>query len=118
MHYLECETLKDSPAKITLHSVRILAAVILFADRATDSIIMRRLQYKSNKLRIYYRNVPALSAAHSRAVTAAETYKYIDCAMILDDKDDQITTKTIDNILIVKDYTPNAEQVQGVQTTT
>ena len=88
MHYTECETLKDSPAKIILQSVRILAAVILFTDGATDSIIMGRLRYKSDKFRIYYRNVPALSAAHSRAVTTAKTHNYKDCALILDDKDD------------------------------
>ena len=88
MHCPECETLKESPAKITLHSVRILAAVILFADGATDSIIMESLHYKSDKFRIYYRNVPALSAAHSRVVTTAKTHDYEDCAMILDDKDD------------------------------
>ena len=88
MHYPECETLKDSPAKITLHSVRILAAVILFADGATDSIIMGRQRYKSDKFRIYYRNVLALSATHSRAVTSAETHKCEDCAMVLDDEDD------------------------------
>ena len=87
-HYTECETLKESPAKITLHSVRILAAVILFADGATDSILMGRLRYKSDKFRIYYRNVPALSAVHSRAVTTAETHDYDDCALISDDEDD------------------------------
>ena len=87
-HYTECKTLKESPAKITLHSVRILAAVILFADGATDSILMGRLRYKSDKFRIYYRNVPALSAMHSRAVTTAETHGYKDCDLILDNEDD------------------------------
>ena len=87
-HYTECKTLKESPAKITLHSVRILAAVILFADGVTDSILMGRLRYKSDKFRIYYRNVPALSAMHSRAVTTAETHNYKDSALISDDEDD------------------------------
>ena len=87
IYYPECETLSESPAKVTLHSIRIGAAMILFAKRWDDTNIMGRLRYKSTRFRMYHRNVPALAALHAKAVTEAAINQY-DFNYISDDEDE------------------------------
>ena len=87
IYYPECESLSESPAKVTLHSIRIGAAMILFAKRWDDTNIMGRLRYKSTRFRMYHRNVPALAALHAKAVTEAAINQY-DFNYISDDEDE------------------------------
>ena len=87
IYYPECETLSESPAKVTLHSIRIGAAMILFAKRWDDTNIMGRLRYKLTRFRMYHRNVPALAALHAKAVTEAAINQY-DFNYISDDEDE------------------------------
>jgi len=88
IYYPECETLSESPAKITLHSIRIGAAMILFAKQWDDTNIMGRLRYKSTRFRMYHRNVPALAALHAKAVTDAAINQYENLQYVSDDEDE------------------------------
>ncbi len=87
IYYPECETLSKSPAKVTLRSIRIGAAMILFAKRWDDTNIMGRLRYKSTRFRMYHRNVPALAAPHAKAVIESAINQYKNFNYISDDKD-------------------------------
>ena len=95
IYYPECETLSESPAKVTLHSICIGAAMILFAKRWDDTNIMGRLRYKSTRFRMYHRNVPALAALHAKAVTEAAINQY-DFNYISDDEDEDDNDVVID----------------------
>merc|ERR1712115_303424 len=91
IYYPECDTLSESPAKITLHSIRIGAAMILFSKQWDDTNIMGRLRYKSTRFRMYHRNVPALAALHAKAVTDAAINQYTGTNSnnyVSDDKDE------------------------------
>ena len=48
---------------------------------------MGRLRYKSTRIRMYHRNVPALAALHAKAVTEAAINQY-DFNYISDDEDE------------------------------
>ena len=66
--YPKEETIKGSLAKITLHSICIEAAILLFKANATDIQVMGRLWYKSIAFQMYYHNTPALAKIHARAM--------------------------------------------------
>ena len=89
IYYPKSESLSESPAKVTLHSICIGAAMILFAKKWDDTNIMGRHKYKSTRFRMYHRNVPALAALHAKAVTEAaiNQYKYKNSNYISDDED-------------------------------
>ena len=92
IYYPECNTLADSPAKITLHSIRINAFMILFAENMNNANIIGRLRYKSTKFCIYHQNAPALAAIHTRAVTITDLNSYnldFDPRYVTDKKDEE-----------------------------
>ena len=63
-----------SLAKITLHSIRIEAAMLLFKANATNLVVMGRLQYLLTVFRMYYRNTPTLARIHARAMESSNNY--------------------------------------------
>ena len=65
---------KGSLANITLHSIRIEAAMLLFEANATDIQVMGRLRYKSIAFQMYYRNTPALARIHAKAMESSDNY--------------------------------------------
>ena len=66
--------ISGSLAKITLHSIRIMVAMLLFEAKATDLMVMGRLRYLSTALQMYYRNTPALTKIHARAMESSGNY--------------------------------------------
>ena len=75
-----------SLAKITLHSIRIKAAMLLFEADATDIQVMGRLRYKSIAFQMYYRNTPVLARLHARATESSDNYQSAP-AIVTDDED-------------------------------
>ena len=65
----------DSLAKITLHSIRIEAVMLLFEADASDIQVIGRLQYKSIAFQMYYPNTPALARLHARAMESSDNYQ-------------------------------------------
>ena len=59
---------ENSLAKITVHSFQIQAAVMLFAAKVSESLIMDRLRYLSNCYIMYYCNTPVLAKLPTVAV--------------------------------------------------
>ena len=57
-----------------MHSIRIMAAMLLFEAKATDLVVMGRLQYLSTAFQMYYRNTPALAQIHARAMESSGNY--------------------------------------------
>ena len=84
--YPEEEFIKGSLAKITLHSIRIEAAILLFRANATDIQVMGRLRYKSIAFQMYYRNTPALAKIHARAMESSDNYRSTP-AVVTDNED-------------------------------
>ena len=75
-----------SLAKITLHSSRIEAAMLLFEANATDVQVMGRLRYKSIAFQMYYHNIPTLAKIHWRAMKYSDNYRSTP-AVVTDDED-------------------------------
>ena len=75
-----------SLAKITLHSIRIMAAMLLFEAKASDIIVMGQLRYKSIAFQMYYCNTPTLARLHARAMESSNNYQSAP-AIVTDDKD-------------------------------
>ena len=73
-------------AKIILHSICIVTAMLLFEADATDIQVMGRLQYKSIPFQMYYRNTPALAKVHARAMESLKNYRSAP-TVVTDDKD-------------------------------
>ena len=65
MFYLEGKS-TECLAKITLHNILILVAILLFESKATDIQVMGRLQYLLNAFQIYYYNTPTLAKIHAK----------------------------------------------------
>ena len=84
--YLKGKLIKGSLAKITLHSIRIKAAMLLFEADAIDIQVMCRLRYKSIAFQMYYRNTPALARIHARAMESLDNYRSVP-AVVTDDED-------------------------------
>ena len=84
--YPEEESIKGSLAKITLHSIHIEAAMLLFEANTTDIQVMGRLQYKSIAFQMYYRNTPALAKIHAKAMESSDNYSSKP-AVVTDDED-------------------------------
>ena len=72
--YPEEKLISGSLAKITLHSIRIMAAILLFEAKATDLVVMGRLRYLSQGFQMYYRNIPVLAKIHARAIESSSNY--------------------------------------------
>ena len=72
--YPDEKYISGSLAKITLHSIRIMAAMLLFEAKATDLMVMGRLRYLSTAFQMYYRNTPALAKIHARAMESSGNY--------------------------------------------
>ena len=72
--YPEQQHISGSLAKITLHSICIIAAMLLFEAKATDLVVMGRLRYLSTAFQMYYRNTPALAQIHARAMESSGNY--------------------------------------------
>ena len=70
--YPDEKFMSGSLAKITLHSIRIMAAMLLFEAKASDIIVMGRLPYKSIAFQMYYRNTPALARLHAKAMESSD----------------------------------------------
>lgn len=75
VYYPELE-LKHSPAKITLHSIRIGACVLLHSVNPNALFIKSRLRWRSDKFENCIRHVPALAAQHGRAMQRANVSSY------------------------------------------
>ena len=84
--YPEEKLMSGSLAKITLHSIRIEAAMLLFEANASDIQVMGRLRYKSIEFQMYYRNTPALARLHAKAMESSDNYQSTP-AIVTDDKD-------------------------------
>ena len=84
--YPKEKLMSGSLAKITLHSIRIMAAMLLFEAKASDIIVMGRLRYKSIAFQMYYRNTPALARLHARAMESLDNYQSAP-AIVTDDED-------------------------------
>ena len=72
--YPEEKKIKGSLANITLHSIRIEAAMLLFEANATYIQVMGQLRYKSIAFQMYYRNTPALARIHAKAMESSDNY--------------------------------------------
>ena len=72
--YPEEKKIKGSLANITLHSIHIEAAMLLFKANATDIQAIGRLRYKSIAFKMYYRNTPALARIHAKAMELSNSY--------------------------------------------
>ena len=72
--YPKEKLIKGSLAKITLHSICIEAAMLLFEADATNIQVMGRLRYKSIAFQMYYRNTPALAKIHAKAMESLDNY--------------------------------------------
>ena len=84
--YPEERLMMGSLAKITLHSIRIEAAMLLFEADATNIQVMGRLRYKSIAFQMYYRNTPALARIHARAMESLDNYQSAP-AVVTDNED-------------------------------
>ena len=73
--YPKEKLMTGSLAKMTLHSICIEAAMLLFEADATDIQVMGRLRYKSIAFQMYYRNTPALARIHARAMESLDNYQ-------------------------------------------
>lgn len=76
VYYPELAKQSDSPAKITLHSVRIGACVLLHSVKPDPLFIKNRLRWKSNKFERYLRHVPVLAAQHGHIWHTADISSY------------------------------------------
>ena len=56
--YPKQQHISGSLAKITLHSIRIMAAMLLFEAKATDLVVMGRLRYLSTAFQMYSATPP------------------------------------------------------------
>ena len=74
--YPKKETIKGSLANITLHSIRIEAAMLLFEANVTDIQVIGQLRYKSIEFQMYYRNTPVLAKIHTKAMESLDNYMY------------------------------------------
>ena len=72
--------------KITLNSIRIQAAMLLFEANASDIQVMGRLQYKLIAFQMYYRNTPVLARLHAKAMESLDNYHSAP-AIVTDDED-------------------------------
>ena len=84
--YPDEKFISGSLAKITLHSIRIMAAMLLFEAKASDIMVMGRLRYKSIAFQMYYRNTPALARLHAQAMESSDNYQSAP-AIVTDDED-------------------------------
>ena len=84
--YPEEKLMSGCLAKITLHSIRIMAVMLLFEAKASDIIVMSRLRYKSIAFQMYYCNTPALARFHARAMESLDNYQ--SAPAIVTDKED------------------------------
>ena len=84
--YPDEKLMSGSLAKITLHSIRIMAAMLLFEAKASDIMVMGRLRYKSIAFQMYYRNTPALARLHAKAMESSDNYQSA-LAIVTDDED-------------------------------
>ena len=84
--YPEKENIKGSLANLTLHSIRIEAAMLLFKANATNIQVMGRSQYKSIAFQMYYRNTPALARIHAKAMESLDNYRFAP-AVLTDNED-------------------------------
>ena len=84
--YPKEKLIKGSLAKITLHSIRIEAAMLLFEANATDVQVMGWLRFKSIAFQMYYRNIPALARLQARAMESSDNYQSAP-AIVTDDED-------------------------------
>ena len=75
-----------SLAKITLHSIRIQAVMLLFEANMSDIQVMGQLQYKSVAFQMYYRNTLALARLHAKAMKSSDNY-HSTPALVTDDED-------------------------------
>lgn len=57
-----------SLAKITVHSFRIWAVILLFKAKASEAVPKGQLRYLSNCYSVYYRNTPVLAKIHAEVV--------------------------------------------------
>ena len=72
--YPEEETSKGSLANITLHSIHIEVAMLLFEANAINIQVMGWLQYKSIAFQMYYHNTPTLAKIHAKAIESSDNY--------------------------------------------
>ena len=72
--YPEEKHISGSLAKITLHSIRIMTAMLLFEANATDLVVMDRLRYLLQAFQMCYHNTPALAKIHARAMESSGNY--------------------------------------------
>ena len=72
--YPEQQHINGSLAKITLHSIRIMAAMLLLEAKATDLVVLGQLRYLSTAFQMYYHNTPALAQIHARAMESSGNY--------------------------------------------
>ena len=72
--------------KVTLHSIRIEAAMLLFEADTTDIQVMGRLRYKSIAFQMYYCNTPAVSKIHAKAIESLDNYRSA-IAVVTDNED-------------------------------
>ena len=86
VYYPECPTLKECPAKITLQSSQIEAAMILFMQETSNTNLMGRFRYKSTLFRMYHQNVPVLAVLHSRAIKKSTITSFKNTNIITDNK--------------------------------
>ena len=84
--YPEEAEIKGSLANITLHSICIEAAMLLFKAISTNIQVMGWLRYKSTVFQMYYRNTPALVKIHAKAMGSSDNYMYSP-AVVTDVKD-------------------------------
>ena len=84
--YPKEKLMTGSLAKITLRSIRIEAAILLFKADATDIQVMGWLRYESIVFQMYYRNTLALAWLHARAMESFDNYQSAP-AIVTDDED-------------------------------
>ena len=61
---------------MTLHSICIEAALLLFEANATNIQVMRQLRYKLIAFQMYYCNTPALARIHAKAMESSDNYVF------------------------------------------
>ena len=84
--YPKEKLMSGSLVKIKLHSIRIMAVMLLFEAKASGIIVMSQLRYKSIAFQMYYRNTPALARLHARAMESSDNYQSAP-AIVTDDED-------------------------------
>ena len=60
--YPKEKLMRGSLAKITLHSIRIQTAMLLFKANTSNIQVMGQLQYQLIAFQMYYHNTPELTA--------------------------------------------------------